>query len=332
MKLNADTMLAYAKENLEGRPMTDTNRLVIEWRGKEIVNLSRAFLNTNGAHQEATAYVTIPSEKDNYLKKGALNLEDKASIKDKWLKVLSDLNVSSKKGLTQMFDSSIGAATVTMPFGGQYQYSPIQTMVAKLPGLEGKCDNVSMMSYGFDPYLSSWSPFHGAVYAVISSVAKIVASGGDYSKIRFSFQEFFRRLEKDPKRWGEPLAALLGAYEAQMKLELPSIGGKDSMSGTFNDIDVPPTLVSFAVNMATSKDVITTELKSPGNVLVRFKLSRDSFDLPVYEKLKALYSNLYKLMKDKKAVSPMPSVLGYYRGSYKMAFGNKLGVSIKENS
>ena len=191
---DADTMLAYAKEeNLEAvvvAQVTDTNRLVIEWRGKEIVNLSRAFLNTNGAHQEATAYVTIPSEKDNYLKKGALNLEDKASIKDKWLKVLSDLNVSSKKGLTQMFDSSIGAATVTMPFGGQYQYSPIQTMVAKLPVLEGKCDNVSMMSYGFDPYLSSWSPFHGAVYAVISSVAKIVASGGDYSKIRFSFKNF----------------------------------------------------------------------------------------------------------------------------------------------
>ncbi|WP_276929503.1 phosphoribosylformylglycinamidine synthase [Herbinix luporum] len=333
---DADTMLAYAKEeNLEAvvvAQVTDTNRLVIEWRGKEIVNLSRAFLNTNGAHQEATAYVTIPSEKDNYLKKGALNLEDKASIKDKWLKVLSDLNVSSKKGLTQMFDSSIGAATVTMPFGGQYQYSPIQTMVAKLPVLEGKCDNVSMMSYGFDPYLSSWSPFHGAVYAVISSVAKIVASGGDYSKIRFSFQEFFRRLEKDPKRWGEPLAALLGAYEAQMKLELPSIGGKDSMSGTFNDIDVPPTLVSFAVNMATSKDVITTELKSPGNVLVRFKLSRDSFDLPVYEKLKALYSNLYKLMKDKKAVSAYAIGFGgIIEAVSKMAFGNKLGVSIKEN-
>jgi phosphoribosylformylglycinamidine synthase len=333
---DADTMLAYAKEeNLEAvvvAQVTDTNRLVIEWRGKEIVNLSRAFLNTNGAHQEATAYVTIPSEKDNYLKKGALNLEDKASIKDKWLKVLSDLNVSSKKGLTQMFDSSIGAATVTMPFGGQYQYSPIQTMVAKLPVLEGKCDNVSMMSYGFDPYLSSWSPFHGAVYAVISSVAKIVASGGDYSKIRFSFQEFFRRLEKDPKRWGEPLAALLGAYEAQMKLELPSIGGKDSMSGTFNDIDVPPTLVSFAVNMATSKDVITAELKSPGNVLVRFKLSRDSFDLPVYEKLKALYSNLYKLMKDKKAVSAYAIGFGgIIEAVSKMAFGNKLGVSIKEN-
>ena len=333
---DADTMLAYAKEeNLEAvvvAQVTDTNRLVIEWRGKEIVNLSRAFLNTNGAHQEATAYVTIPSEMDNYLKKGALNLEDKAIIKDKWLKVLSDLNVSSKKGLTQMFDSSIGAATVTMPFGGQYQYSPIQTMVAKLPVLEGKCDNVSMMSYGFDPYLSSWSPFHGAVYAVISSVAKIVASGGDYSKIRFSFQEFFRRLEKDPKRWGEPLAALLGAYEAQMKLELPSIGGKDSMSGTFNDIDVPPTLVSFAVNMATSKDVITTELKSPGNVLVRFKLSRDSFDLPVYEKLKALYSNLYKLMKDKKAVSAYAIGFGgIIEAVSKMAFGNKLGVSIKEN-
>ena len=148
-----------------------------------------------------------------------------------------------------MFDSSIGASTVTMPYGGKTQHTPIQTMIAKLPVLEGKCDTVTMMSYGMDPYLTSWSPYHGAVYAVISSVAKIVASGGDYSKIRFTFQEYFRRLGTDPKRWGEPMAALLGAYDAQMKLGLPSIGGKDSMSGSFNDIDVPPTLCSFAVDV-----------------------------------------------------------------------------------
>ena len=168
---------------------------------------------------------------DNYLKSGAFAFQkDNKDIKDKWLKVLSDLNICSKKGLVEMFDSTIGASTVTMPFGGKYQLSPNQTMVAKIPVIKGKCDTVSMMSYGFDPYLSSWSPFHGAVYAVISSVAKIVASGGDYSKIRFSFQEYFRRLGDDAKRWGEPLTALLGAYDTQMKLGLPSIGGKDSMS------------------------------------------------------------------------------------------------------
>ncbi|MDD4111786.1 MAG: phosphoribosylformylglycinamidine synthase, partial [Herbinix sp.] len=332
---DVDKMLAYAEEeNLEAvvvAYVTESKRLVMQWRGKEIVNISRAFLDTNGAHQEASAYVTLPIEKDNYLKSGAFAFkEDKSDIKDKWLKVLADLNICSKKGLVEMFDSSIGASTVTMPYGGKYQLSPIQTMVGKLPILRGKCDTVSMMSYGFDPYLSSWSPFHGAVYAIISSVAKIVASGGDYSKIRFTFQEYFRRLGSDAKRWGEPLVALLGAYDAQIKLGLPSIGGKDSMSGTFNDIDVPPTLVSFAVNMSTTKDIVTTELKNSGNVLVRFKLNRDSYDLPVYEHLKVLYENINKLMQDKKALSAYAIDFGgIIEAVSKMAFGNKLGVTLK---
>ena len=228
-----------------------------------------------------------------------------------------------------MFDSSIGAGTVTMPYGGKYQQSPIQTMIAKIPVLSGETTTVSMMSYGYDPYLSSWSPFHGAAYAVLSSVAKIVSSGGDYSKIRLSFQEFFRRLGNDPKRWGEPMVALLGAYDAQMKLELPSIGGKDSMSGSFHDIDVPPTLVSFAVNTATTKDVVSTELKSPGNLLVRFKARRDSFDLPVYEQVRSLYEKINSLMKDKKAVSAYAiGISGIIEAVSKMAFGNKLGVTL----
>jgi phosphoribosylformylglycinamidine synthase len=332
---DVDKMLAYAEEeNLEAvvvAYVTESKRLVMQWRGKEIVNISRVFLDTNGAHQEASAYVTLPSEKDNYLRSGAFTFkEDNSDIKDKWLKVLADLNICSKKGLVEMFDSSIGASTVTMPYGGKYQLSPIQTMVGKLPILRGKCDTVSMMSYGFDPYLSSWSPFHGAVYAIISSVAKIVASGGDYSKIRFTFQEYFRRLGSDAKRWGEPLVALLGAYDAQIKLGLPSIGGKDSMSGTFNDIDVPPTLVSFAVNMATTKDIVTTELKKPGDLLVRFRLRRDSYDLPVYEHLKALYENIYKLMQDKKALSAYAIDFGgIVEAVSKMAFGNKLGVTLE---
>jgi phosphoribosylformylglycinamidine synthase len=228
-----------------------------------------------------------------------------------------------------MFDSSIGASTVTMPFGGKYQLTPIQTMVSKLPVLKGACDTVTMMSYGFDPYLSSWSPYHGAVYAVISSVAKIVASGGDYKKIRFTFQEYFRRLGNDPKRWGEPLTALLGAYDAQMKLGLPSIGGKDSMSGTFQDIDVPPTLVSFAVDIAKVQDIVTPELKQPGSRLVVITLPRDSYDLPDYETLKGLYENFNEAVKKNIILS------AYALGSHgiaeavsKMAFGNKLGVKI----
>ena len=333
---DADRMLSFAgEENLEAvivAEVTKAPRLVMEWRGREIVNLSRAFLDTNGAHQEAAAVIQIPLKEENYLTKGANGLaEDKTDVKDKWLNNLSALNVCSKKGLVEMFDSSIGASTVTMPYGGKYQLSPIQTMVAKLPVLNGECDTVSMMSYGFDPYLSSWSPFHGSVYAVLSSVAKIVAAGGDHTKIRFTFQEFFRRLGNDPKRWGEPLVALLGAYDAQIKLGLPSIGGKDSMSGTFNDIDVPPTLVSFAVDLARAGEIVTTELKKAGNILVEFKVRRDSFDLPDYEQVGSLYSRITRLMKDGKIASAYAVGFGGIAEALsKMAFGNKLGMKLSD--
>lgn len=330
---DVDMMLSFAEEeNMEAvvvAEVTESPRLVMSWRGKEIVNISRAFLDTNGAHQEATAYVTMPDKSKNYLKSGTLNVG--VDLKDRWLKSLSALNVCSKKGLVEMFDSSIGAATVTMPYGGKYQLSPIQTMTAKLPVLRGKCDTVTMMSYGFDPYLSSWSPFHGSIYAVIASVAKIVAAGGDYSKIRFTFQEFFRRLGNDPKRWGEPLVALLGAYDAQMKLGLPSIGGKDSMSGSFNDIDVPPTLVSFAVDIAKTQDVITTELKKPGNVLVKFTMKTDAYDLPDYEQAKNIYRKINSLMRKGKIVTAFALGFGGIAEAVsKMAFGNKLGVTLTE--
>ncbi len=331
---DAEKMLAYAdEENLEAvivAEVTKEERLVMEWRGKEIVNISRAFLNTNGAHQEASAYVNIPTKEENYFNKEALAFDKNSSIKDKWLKALADLNICSKKGLAQAFDSTIGAATVTMPYGGKNQQSPIQTMIAKIPVLKGETNTVSMMSYGYDPYLSSWSPFHGAAYAVLSSVAKIVSSGGDYSNVRLTFQEFFCRLGNDPKRWGEPMAALLGAYDAQMKLELPSIGGKDSMSGTFHDIDVPPTLVSFAVNTATTKDIVSTELKSAGNMLVRFNIKRDSYDLPVYEQVRSLYEKINSLMKGKKVMSAYAIDFGGLATTVsKMAFGNKLGVTLR---
>ncbi len=342
---DVDQMLAYAQEeNLEAVPVaevTEEPRLVMSWRGKVIVDISRAFLDTNGAHQETAAAVTMPDESKNYFRTGASyesvshkkkmagEAKDTDEAKQEWLSMLADLNVCSKKGLVEMFDSSIGAATVTMPYGGKYQLTPIQTMTAKLPVLCGACDTVTMMSYGYDPFLSSWSPYHGAVYAVISSVAKIVAAGGDYRSIRFTFQEYFRRLGSDPKRWGEPLAALLGAYQAQIKLGLPSIGGKDSMSGTFNDIDVPPTLVSFAVNVTKADNVISPEFKKAGNALIVFPIQKDAYDLPDYESLLELYDKLTTLHHEKTFVSAYAlGAKGIAEAVSKMAFGNGLGARI----
>ena len=329
---DVDKMLKYAEEeNLEAvavAEVTEEPRLVLSWRDKVIVDLSRAFLDTNGAHQETDVVVTMPDEKANYFDEK----KDTTDVKKAWLDTLSDLNVCSQKGLVEMFDSSIGAASVYMPYGGKYQLTPTQSMVAKLPMSEGKCDTVTMMSYGLDPYLASWSPYHGSVYAVISSVAKIVAAGGDYSKIRVTFQEYFRRLGEDPKRWGEPMAALLGAYDAQIKLGLPSIGGKDSMSGTFNDIDVPPTLCSFAVDIAKTGDVVSPELKKAGNVLVKFDIEKDKYSLPVYDKLMSLYSKITDMIKSKVIVSAYAVGFGgICEAVSKMAFGNGLGVKIDES-
>ena len=327
---DVDKMLGYAaEENLEAvcvAKVTKEPRLVLKWRGKEIVNISRAFLDTNGAHQETDVVVSVPDKKDNYIQK----VEKVTNFKDAFLKKLSSLNACSKKGLVEMFDSSIGAATVTMPYGGKYQLTPTQTMVAKLPVLDGKCDTVTMMSYGMDPYLTSWSPYHGAEYAVLTSVAKIVAAGGDYKKIRFTFQEYFKRMTEDPKRWGEPMAALLGAYDAQMKLGLPSIGGKDSMSGSFNDIDVPPTLCSFAVDVAKLSDVVTDELKEAGDVLVKFTIKKDEYDLPDYDFIMSQYEKITELMRQGivKAAYALDGN-GVADAVAKMAFGNKLGVEVR---
>ena len=321
--------LEYAEEeNLEAvevAVVTKEPRLVLEWRGKDIVNISRAFLDTNGAHQETSVLVDIPDEKDNYLEK--VSVED---VKTKWLNTLSDLNECSQKGLVERFDGSIGAGSVYMPYGGKYQLTETQSMVAKLPVLKGKCDTVTMMAYGFDPYLSKWSPYHGAMYAVTDSVAKIVAAGGDFNKIRFTFQEYFRRMTKDPERWSQPFSALLGAYEAQLGFGLPSIGGKDSMSGTFEDIDVPPTLCSFAIDVAKESDIITPEFKADGNVLVRFDIEKDKYDLPVFEQIKKLYDGIHKLIG--KGVIVSAYVLdgkGLVPAVCKMAFGNKLGFELE---
>ena len=323
--------MGYAKEeNLEAvevAVVTESPRLVLSWRGKEIVNLSRAFLDTNGAHQETTVAVDIPNRQDTVLTRAEVK-----DVKEQWLSVLKDLNVCSQKGLVEMFDGSIGAASVFMPHGGKYQMTETQAMVAKLPVLTGDCDTVSMMSYGFDPYLSTWSPYHGAIYAVTESVAKIVAAGGDYSKIRFTFQEYFRRMTEDPHRWSQPFAALLGAYNAQLGFGLPSIGGKDSMSGTFEDIDVPPTLVSFAVDIATEKDIITPELKEAGNKLVWLRIPTDEYDVPKYEEVMAQYGKFTEDIRAGRIISAYAlDRHGVISAVSKMAFGNRMGVKLEHN-
>ena len=323
--------MSYAKEeNLEAievAEVTESPRLVLSWRGKEIVNLSRAFLDTNGAHQETKVAVDIPNRKDSIFGR-----EDVKDVKGKWMETLGDLNVCSQKGLVEMFDGSIGAASVFMPHGGKYQLTETQAMVAKLPVLTGDCDTVTMMSYGFDPYLSTWSPYHGAIYAVTESVAKIVAAGGDYSKIRFTFQEYFRRMTEDPHRWSQPFAALLGAYNAQLGFGLPSIGGKDSMSGTFEDIDVPPTLVSFAVDVAVEEDIITPELKAAGNKLVWLRIPTDEYDVPKYDQVMELYGKFREDVQAGRIVSAYAlDRHGIAAAVSKMAFGNRMGVKIEHD-
>ena len=327
---DVDKFLGFAnEENLEAVPVavvTKEPRLVLSWRGKEVVNISRAFLDTNGAHQETTVEVEIPGKEGNPFEERP----DVADVKEKWLATLADLNVCSQKGLVEMFDSSIGAGSVLMPYGGKNQLTETQAMVAKVPVQNGTTNTVTMMSYGFDPYLSSWSPYHGAAYAVTESVARIVAAGGDYKKIRFTFQEYFRRMTGDPKRWSQP--ALLGAYAAQMGFGLPSIGGKDSMSGTFNDIDVPPTLVSFAVDVAKLQDVITPELKEAGNKLVWLRAPKDQYDLPDYTGIMDQYEKLHNDMQAGKVVSAYAlDRHGIAAAVGKMAFGNAMGVKIEHN-
>ncbi len=329
---DAEEFLKYAQEeNLEAvkvAVVTEEPRLILTWRGKEIVNLSRAFLNTNGAHQETDVFVDIPGREGNALERSG----DIADVKQKWLDTLADLNACSQKGLVEMFDSSIGAGSVLMPYGGKYQLTETQSMVAKVPVRKGKTNTVTMMSYGFDPYVSSWSPYHGAVYAVTESIARIVASGGDFRKIRFTFQEYFRRMSQDPSRWSQPFAALLGAYAAQLGYGLPSIGGKDSMSGTFNDIDVPPTLVSFAVDVAKVQDVVTPELKKAGNKLVWIHIPTDSYELPVYAEVMDLYDRLHQDMQAGRIRAAYAlDRMGIAAAVSKMAFGNGLGVRLEHD-
>ena len=342
-----EEFLKYAaQENLEATPVavvTKEPRLVLNWRGKPVVDIARAFLDTNGAHQETDVKVLMPSETDNYLNKfackgvseafaGRRNRDMTGEDFEKAMKAsMADLNICSQKGLVEMFDASIGAGTVDMPYGGKFQLTETQTMVAKLPVLGGKTDTVTMMSYGFDPYLSSWSPYHGAVYAVTQSVAKVIAAGGELGKLHLTFQEYFGKMSKDPARWSQPFSALLGAYDAQIGFGIGSIGGKDSMSGTFNDIDVPPTLVSFAVDVAKIGDVITPEFKKAGDKIVQIDIERDEYDIPVYDDVCAIYDKVTEIMREGKVKAAYAvDCYGAAPAVAKMAFGNGFGAAFND--
>lgn len=328
---DADKFIQYANdENLEATKVavvTDENRLVMNWRGKTICNISRDFLNTNGAVKNTDVEVELPDESDSFFKKEAVS-----DIKAKWLETLSDLNVCSQKGLSEKFDSTIGAGSVLMPWGGKYQLTPADGMAAKVPVQNGETDTATIMTFGYDPYLSSWSQYHGAAYAVVESVSKAVALGADYKDIYLTFQEYFERLGEDPKRWGKPFASLLGAYKAQLELGIASIGGKDSMSGSFNELDVPPTLTSFAVAPAKASAVVSQEFKRTGSAVVLLPVKLDENDMPDFAALKKMYALVHELEMSGAVLSA--SVVrghGLAETISKMSFGNKIGFKFKDD-
>ena len=312
-----------AEENLEAivvAEVTDTERLRMFWRGEKIVDLKREFLDTNGARQTTDVKVELPKEYP-------LAIGEEVNVKERWRKTLTELNVASQKGLVERFDSTIGSGTVMMPFGGKYALTPAEGMAAKIPVLNGESKDATLMSYGFNPELGMWSPYHMAYYAVIESVTKIAAMGGDYRKIRLTFQEYFERLGNNPSRWGKPFAALLGAYQAQSDLGLPAIGGKDSMSGSFGQLDVPPTLVSFAVAVEKASKIVSNELKKVGSKLVLLMAEKnDDYTLNV-ETFKNNLEALYKLTSNKKVLSASTVRFGGIAETLsKISFGNKIGI------
>ncbi|HWR28585.1 MAG TPA: phosphoribosylformylglycinamidine synthase [Negativicutes bacterium] len=314
-----------AKENLEATlvaQVSATRRLRLNWRGESIVNISRDFLDTNGVRQHAAVAVTAPAETEYYFDRPV----PVGDIATEWLQNLSDLNVCSQRGLIERFDSTIGAATILMPFGGRFQATPAEGMAAKIPVLIGETDTATLMAYGYNPYLAQWSPFHGAVYAVTESVAKIVAMGGDPSRIRLTLQEYFEKLGSDAVRWGKPFSALLGALWAQMQLGVAAIGGKDSMSGSFNELTVPPTLVSFAVAPADAGAVISPEFKNPGNTVLLVPLKQDSSGMPDFVAANKTFSRIAAMIAEKRIISAKTVRLGGVAAAIStMAFGNRIG-------
>jgi len=328
-----DKFIKYANEEnllaVEIAQVTDNNRLIMMWRGKKIVDISRNFLNTNGVKQKNDVFVSSPNKSDNFFKQSNKKIE---SFETEILNRLASLSLSSQRGLIEQFDSSIGAATVFMPFGGKYQSTPTETMAAKVPVTHGNTETCTVMSYGFNPKISKWSPFHGAVYSIIESVSKIVATGGNHSTIRTSLQEYFEKLGKDRVKWGKPFSALLGAYYALTEFKIAAIGGKDSMSGSFMNLNVPPTLISFAVNTASVNNLISPELKSKDNLLVLFKANRDKFELPNFDELITAYNEITKGIENKKIISAHSvGEGGVAIALAKMSFGNRIGIEFDKN-
>ena len=334
---DVDTFLGYAKEeNLEAVPVavvTEEPRLVLNWRGKPIVDLKRAFLDTNGAHQETRVKVDIPSEEENYFDKWAVpavgeKLEE-GDVKGAWVALLNDLNVCSQKGLVEMFDSTIGASTVLLPFGGRTQRSETQVSVQKLP-TDGYTDTASIMAFGYNPFLASWSPYHGAAYAVVDAAAKVVAAGARYDKMRYSYQEYFERMTKSPRTWGKPLGALLGALKMQVELGLPSIGGKDSMSGTFEQINVPPMLMAFGITTVDAGRVISTDFKKAGHSIYLVRHTPLENHMPDTGALKRNFDFVSSAIESGKIVSGYAVGFGGVAEALaKMSFGNGIGADVK---
>lgn len=326
---------AAGEENVEATivaKVTDDARLKMTWRGNKIVDIEREFLDTNGIRQEVDAKITAPANKD-YFNTLRDNVSDaKIDIKNAWLNNLKDINVCSQKGLVERFDSSIGAATVLMPFGGKYQATPTEGMAAKLPVIKGETTTATIMTHGCNPDLAKWSPFHGSIYAIVSALAKVVACGGDYSTSRLTLQEYFEKLGEDPEKWGKPLSALLGALIAQKEFEVPAIGGKDSMSGTFMDLNVPPTVAAFAVNVADTEDIISPEFKNSDSKVVLIPVIRDENNLPVFDKLKNNFDTVSKLIKAGKITAASTVKYGGIAEAVSlMSFGNRIGFTFEND-
>jgi phosphoribosylformylglycinamidine synthase len=311
--------------------VTEKKRLVMKWRGQVIVDISRDFINTNGVEQKTSVAVDAPDTERRFFTSSIG--DDKRPLKELWLGKLSDLNICSQRGLVERFDSTIGAGSVFLPFGGVTQKTPMQSMVAKLPVLKGTTTTGTAMSYGFNPYLSSWSPFHGAVYSIVDSVARIVATGGDYHRIRLSLQEYFEKPGNEPSRWGKPFAALLGAWWTQNKLGIAAIGGKDSMSGTFKDLTVPPTLVSFALAPVNTSIVISQEFKKSGSKVLAVRIPRGQDDLPDFATIDKAYTAIFNGITNKKIVSAYAvGAGGVAEAVTKMSFGNRIGFRFAKNN
>lgn len=337
-KENKDKFIQLAvEENLEAThvaTVTDTGYLRMFWNGKAIVDINREFLDTNGVKQTTDVHVTKVDEESTFFSSNEIVKDVKcASMKDKFTKVLSDLNVCSQKGLVEMFDNTIGGNTVLMPFGGKYQATPTQGMVAKIPVLGGETNTSTIMTYGYNPKVGKWSPFHGALYAVVESVCKLVAIGGNYSTTRLTFQEYFEKLGNNPEKWGKPFSALLGAFYAQSKFEIPAIGGKDSMSGTFKDIEVPPTLVSFAVDTVDARKVVSPEFKKADSKVVMLCVNKSENDVIDFEELKKNLDKVRELIHGNKVLSTYAlGFAGVGEVISKMSFGNKVGFKFSEEA